>query len=115
MKSYPINPIRLAATVSTDFVELLTTNSNVNYVSCQIWWTGVDVFDGKFKLGVKRASNAPFNEIPALVFNIDNADGSGGGSCILTRKEYQGYAVGLLIDKGTATAGVVNIVVTVNE
>jgi hypothetical protein len=115
MKSYKIDDIRLASTSSTAYVELLTTNINVSYVSCQIWWSGVDAFDGSVSLGVKRSSNAPFNKIPTLVFTIDDEDGSGGGSCILTYKNYHGYAVGILVDKGTATAGIISITVLVDE
>lgn len=115
MKPYKIDDIRLASTSSTSYVELLTTNLDVSYVSCQIWWSGVDAFDGSVKLGVKRSSNAPFNQIPTLVFPIDNENGNGGGSCILTCKNYHGYAIGVLIDKGTATAGLLSITVLVDE
>lgn len=115
MKSYDIGNINVKSIVSGDYIQLLTTNTNISYVSCQIWWSGFDVFDGNIQLALKRSSNAPYLDIPTLYWDIDNETGSNSGTCILTCQNYFGYAIGIKIDKGTATTGNININVLVND
>lgn len=115
MKTYTKTTYRLVAVANTDYIQLLNTTENIGYFSVQVWWKDVNVFDGSVKVGIKRVPDAPFNAVPTLTHAIDNEDGNGNGSVILTHKKYHGCAIGISIDKGTTTSGTLEVCITVDE
>lgn len=92
------------------FIEAITPDAKE--IRCQVWWTHVDVFDGKVKLAVREHKKAPWVNIPTLVCDIDDEKGNGEGSVTFVYSPCSGSDAALWIDPGTTNDGEINLIFT---
>lgn len=82
---------------------------------CQVWWEGVDRFDGKLKFMVREDHRAPWAPIERMIQPIDNYDEKGGGQITFIYDPCSGDECALYIDPGSAKIGKINLILIENE
>jgi len=107
-----ITTISIRQLVNDEYITLFTNSNPCSFVSCQIWWSGLNAFNGVVSIATRNDVAAVYTDTPALTFTMDNQLGSGNGSCKLTTKAFYGGSLAVKLNKGSANTG--NVFIKVN-